>query len=289
MSSEIVPISAEEGNTIPSSKQPNQLKNWFFTFNNYTEFDISAIVPVFNEICEKYVFQEEVGESGTPHLQGCISLKVKMRWTEFGLSKQIHWEKINKKSTLKCAMLYCCKLDTRVGQVYTKNFNPPAHLTTPVNIISNLYLWQTSMLEDIILKPPDGRTVHWCFDIGGNKGKSAFCKYAYVKHNAITIQGGKFSDIMNIIFNLDMNLCKNLIIDIPRNAGNKISYSSLECILNGMITNTKFETGVKTFNAPNVVVFSNEPPELEKMSIDRWALYTIEDMNLKKLDNLFEL
>jgi len=246
-------------------------------------------VIIFNEICEKYCFQEEVGAEGTPHLQGCISLKVKMRWTEFGLSKSIHWEKLKKKSTLLCALLYCCKLDTRVGRVFTKNFNPPTHLSTPVSIISNLYPWQTSLLEDIILKPPDGRTVNWCFDIFGNKGKSAFCKYAYVKHNAITIQGGKFSDIMNIIFNLDMNQVKVLIIDIPRNAGNKISYSSLECILNGMITNTKFETGVKVFNPPVVVVFSNEPPVLDNLSIDRWALYTIENMCLTKLDNLIEL
>lgn len=72
-----------------------------------------------------------------------------------------------------------------------------------------------------------------------------------------------------------MNDVTMLIIDVPRNNGNNISYSAVECILNGMITNTKFETGVKVFNAPHVVVFSNYEPDTEKLSEDRWSIKKI--------------
>jgi hypothetical protein len=56
---------------------------------------------------------------------------------------------------------------------------------------------------------------------------------------------------------------------------NKVSYSSIECIKNGMITNTKYETGFKVFNPPHVVVFSNFPPDEEKLSADRWNIKEI--------------
>ena len=42
-----------------------------------------------------YAFQEETGEQGTPHLQGIISLKKKMRDTEFNLPSKIHWENLD--------------------------------------------------------------------------------------------------------------------------------------------------------------------------------------------------
>jgi len=102
----------------------------------------------------------------------------------------------------------------------------------------------------------------------------------YVKHKAITIQGGKLADIMNIVFNLNMDECRMLLIDIPRNNLNHVSYSAIECILNGMITNTKYETGVKVFNPPHVVCLSNFDPDLDKLSEDRWNVIEIVDQLL---------
>lgn len=58
-----------------SPPQPNQLKNWFFTFNNYTEADIEILESKFKKICKKYLFQKEIGHNNKiPHLQGNITL-----------------------------------------------------------------------------------------------------------------------------------------------------------------------------------------------------------------------
>ena len=65
----------------------------------------------------------------------------------------------------------------------------------------------------------------------------------------------------------------NLVVfDLPRNNGNKISYSALESIKNGLIVNTKYETGSKLFNSPHIIVFSNMQPDVTAMSGDRWVI-----------------
>lgn len=80
--------SEDLGNTNTKSsqyKQGNQRINWCFTYNNYEKNEIYKITERLNEISKQYVFQEETGENGTPHLQGVISLKKRMRWSEFKL------------------------------------------------------------------------------------------------------------------------------------------------------------------------------------------------------------
>lgn len=48
-------------------KPTNQCTNWSFTINNPTESDIQALS---NPVCLAMVYQPELGESGTPHIQG---------------------------------------------------------------------------------------------------------------------------------------------------------------------------------------------------------------------------
>lgn len=69
-----------------------------------------------------------------------------------------------------------------------------------------------------------------------------------------------------------MDECECVIFDIPRNQGNNVSYSAIESIKNGLICNTKYETGTKVFNSPKIMVFSNMAPDLESLSEDRWKI-----------------
>lgn len=46
-------------------------RNWCFTLNNYTEVEVESIKKL-EEKCTYLVFGYEVGENGTPHLQGYI-------------------------------------------------------------------------------------------------------------------------------------------------------------------------------------------------------------------------
>lgn len=61
------------------------------------------------------VYQEEVGESGTHHLQGYIQMPRPVRWSHFKLDGA-HWEVPN--GTPDQNIAYCTKSDSRVGGPY---------------------------------------------------------------------------------------------------------------------------------------------------------------------------
>lgn len=54
-------------------------KNWSFTQNNYTSESVENAKSFITTYCRYGIFQKEVGESGTPHLQGYIQLTDKKR------------------------------------------------------------------------------------------------------------------------------------------------------------------------------------------------------------------
>jgi len=264
---EIVPIVPENlrenGNTNyspPCKKQISPALRWCFTFNNYPSDWKLEIVPKFQNLCNKFVIGEEIGEEGTPHLQGSVWLKKKARPSSLGFSNKIHWEPMrNEEASLK----YCQKDNKFVS------FGLPK----PIKIIDSLRPWQLEIENLIINNEPDGRSINWYWESEGNFGKSSFCKYMYIKHKTLIIRGGKLADVINIIFNANMDEISSVIIDIPRKNKNNVSYNAIECILDGLITNTKFETGIKVFNPPHVIVFSNFPPEEDnEVSADRWKI-----------------
>lgn len=86
-------------------KEHPQAKDWVFTWNNPTDDDILSI----EKWNYKYiVFQKEVGENGTAHLQGFVQFSAQTRITALKkLSKRIHWEK--RRGTAYQAVHYCKK------------------------------------------------------------------------------------------------------------------------------------------------------------------------------------
>jgi len=55
-------------------------KDWCFTLNNYTDADVESLRTSLSSDAVKYaVFGYEVGDNGTPHLQGFVSLEKKKR------------------------------------------------------------------------------------------------------------------------------------------------------------------------------------------------------------------
>ena len=278
-----------------SKKQGIQLKRWFFTFNNYTLDNIRDLEMRFSEICQKYVFQEEKGQNGTPHLQGSIWLNKKMRFSEFNLPKTIHWEKMRNEDA---STRYCSKDDTKNGKRWSKGFNDEDFL--PLEVLNtlkyeNLFQWQ-KFIVDLFKTPSTNRLVYWIYSTCGNVGKSMLCNYFYDNVDSVCfVDGVKKADIVNGIFNYNLMNPRGkkalgsksvVLFDIPRNSGNKICYASIESIKNGLIFNTKFETGAVRFNSPHICIFANQPPVMdETLTADRWRIYEIkEDKSLEYKD-----
>ncbi|AHH31481.1 replication-associated protein [Dragonfly larvae associated circular virus-9] len=77
-------------------KMGHQVKRWCFTLNNYTEEEYKEIVE---KIEWTYIIiGREVGEEGTPHLQGYIELKKKSSLNQIKkVNQKIHWEQLRGK------------------------------------------------------------------------------------------------------------------------------------------------------------------------------------------------
>jgi len=67
-----------------------------------------------------------------------------------------------------------------------------------------------------------------------------------------------------------------IMFNVP--AGGTFNYSILEPLKDGMLFNSKYESGELIFNSPHVIIFSNEKPDfnnkyVNKMDKNRWRIY----------------
>jgi hypothetical protein len=91
-------------------------KNWVFTYNNYDGTRIKDILA--NIPCEYIAFQGEIGENGTPHIQGVVSLERRTSLLQIrdlfshaiGSPSPIHFEVM--RGTIQQAVDYCSKTET---------------------------------------------------------------------------------------------------------------------------------------------------------------------------------
>lgn len=260
------PVPGANGN---SEHSPHACYKYDVTINNYSDLEVYTFCASVRDICKKAIVAKEVGEEGTPHLQCYISLKVKQRIKD--LHRQAGFERASMRACRNEPALidYCRK----TGGVIL-DFGIPKPPKVP-RIITELREWQAE-IEKIYFGTPDPRKIHWFWESEGNIGKSEFVKYMVVKHKALFCDGGKKADIINLVFNNNMDDCKCIIWDLPRVTEGNISYSSLESIKNGLVCNTKYETGTKVFDSPHVFVFANfVPSDMSKLSKDRWDIREI--------------
>jgi len=260
--------SAGLGNT--KAPQIAVSKNWVFTLNNWSEDQKDKILNICanSAIINKYIFQAEIGAQGTPHLQGYIEFAKRDRPMNVFEIKDIHWEKCK---SPKASITYCSKSDTSTGQRWTN-----LRLPEPLKIITSLFEWQADIVN-LVQTEPDDRSIYWYWENQGGIGKTQFCKYLVHHHNAL-ILSGKGADCKYAIvqYNEKTGLYPKLIVyDIPRCVNDYINYDALESIKNGLFFSNKYESTQVIMNSPHLICFSNEEPDIAKMSIDRWKIKNI--------------
>ena len=257
---------AEVGNTKTSARISTSLY-WTFTLNNFTELDFEVLKAEICLHCLDYRVQEEIGESGTHHLQGYIQAKKRIRPMETFSNKCIHWEKAR---SPKHAREYCCKEESSTG-------NYILDTVEPVDLIKPDRPWQLDILR-LLGEKPDYRSIYWYWDSCGNTGKSAFTKYLCAKKDALSVSG-KSNDCKYAIvqYKEQKNIYPKIIIfDIPRTNIDYLNYEAIESIKNGCFFSGKYECTQVIMNCPHVIIFANSPPQEHKLSIDRWHITKID-------------
>jgi hypothetical protein len=69
-----------------------------------------------------------------------------------------------------------------------------------------------------------------------------------------------------------------VLINIPKSFDQEyLSYTGIEEVKDMLFYSGKYEGGQVDGNPPFVFVFSNIPPEVDKLSEDRWMIYNIDE------------
>lgn len=264
----IVLTGVGEGNTKPPlPKQVSACKNWVFTYNNYK--DVPMFVQLLRATTKRYIFQQETGSEGTPHLQGYCEFEFRTRPKSKIDIKEIHWEIAR---DVGASIRYCSKEDTRTGEIFCNRIAIPKELS----IINNLREWQKD-IEDILLKDSDDRSIYWYWEKTGGIGKTVFCKYLAYWYGALVLSGKAADMKFGILKYIEKNgSYPNIIIfDCPRSNLDYLSYTGIEEVKNGIFFSSKYESDMVIGNCPHVIVFANEAPLLDKLSKDRWIVREI--------------
>lgn len=166
-----------------------RLRNFVFTFNNYTQQDVDRIYNY--EFSEYVIIGFEIGESGTPHMQGYMELKKQLGFNRVktDLGDGIHIE--SRKGTQKQAIDYCKKDGQFVENGVAKKSGKRNDISrvkeiiyeedgTMMDVISEATSYQALRSGQILLtyKPPKQKffpkTVHWFWGPSGtNKTRTA--------------------------------------------------------------------------------------------------------------------
>lgn len=264
------------GHSQTQARNTKKVRAWCFTWNNYTSDDVKYLQKELEK--SKFLFGEEIGTSGTPHLQGVVRFTNAMHFdTVRKLFKENHVEPCKK----WIASLNYCSKD---GITYS-NIPGKGTLTRKEFLMRKYYNeaiwrdWQKEMIE-IAESPPDDRKIHWFWETAGNIGKSFAAKYLYMKWDAIVADGKKENVFNQVKLWLDTHPesehPKLVILDVPRYNKDFINYGALEALKNGFMYSGKYEGGVCVFDHPHVFIFANEPPDESAMSSDRWIIKHIQ-------------
>lgn len=250
---------SSEGNTKLRSRR------YQLTINNYEMSAITQITQSFSG--DKYIYCfEEAPTTGMKHLHVYIELKNTMTVSAIKkLFPTAHIEicKGDKKSNINYI--------TKGGKYENHGLAIPLPEYTYKDVIpGELYDWQKE-LESLINESPDSRTIHWYYEKVGNRGKSTFCKYLYMKYpNVSFTTATKSADIL-----LSADEDKNVyLLDFPRTSEGFEPYNALEQLKNGFITDSKLkkQSKITCIRPPHVICFANWRPIEDKLSLDRWKI-----------------
>jgi hypothetical protein len=122
----------------------NRIRRFVFTLNNYTEAEFAAIKQF---PCKWMIVGKEVGEKGTPHLQGACVIGKQIAFSRLKTTRgfeRCHIEKMN--GTPSDSRRYCSKYD---GHPFEKGSIPqPGKRNDIISVVEKLREGQT--LESVI-------------------------------------------------------------------------------------------------------------------------------------------
>ncbi len=293
----------------------SRAKNWVFTLNNWVEADVTRLTALVPAEAHYVIYGREVGDSGTPHLQGFVQFHHALRFNRVkelvGTTAHIEVAK-----RLFDAVEYCKKEDnwTEHGTPPVKNPGKRTDLDEFKDAVKSGMLsmkelreehsevmakytgWCTTYVMDNtppqqielfplhpwqqelyaqLQRPADPRKIIFVVDYAGNHGKSWFARYYLFLHPDDT-QIIQPGKRNDMAFVLE-STTRVLFMDAPRaKQGEYLQYDFIEQVKDGMVSSYKYTCVNKMFpHKVHVVVLMNQDPDMTKLSADRYVIINL--------------
>lgn len=268
----------------------NPIAVWDFTAKA-DDISMEEIKEFLKKHCKKWCFQKEQGKtSDYIHFQGRCSFSEKTRKPPKPV-KSFSWRPTS--CTNSDNVDYVSKDDTRIEGPWKHN-DPEVYIPRQYRgIMDRLYPWQKKVIDD--RNDFNDRYIKYIYDATGNNGKSTIASLCELNYNCIDVPPiNDAKELMQYVCNecMDNNNRRPPIIfvDLPR-AFDKSTlngiFSACEQIKKGKLYDCRFHAKKYWIDSPQIYVFSNEPPNTDYLSKDRWQIYTI--TKEKTLDNYYNI
>lgn len=258
----------------------NPVSTYDFTLKaeDYTKDDV---IDLLKDLCKKWTFQKEQGETGYVHYQGRMSLKTKQRLTTL---KNKVFPEMHLSPTSSQNMgndFYVVKDETRIEGPWSDT-SVPAYIPRDVAEITSLKPWQAQIESTVNCDVR--RDIYVLYEPRGNVGKTLLCRYLSLRRGAATLPPlNDYKDLMRIVMCKPTSNC--YLVDMPR-AKDKLKmrefWSGIETLKSGYAYDDRYEFREKYIDPPVIWLFTNTLPEEEMLSKDRWKIFEI-DQNTDEL------
>jgi len=151
------------------------------------------------------------------------------------------------------------------------------HRAPPPQLVANPEPrpWQMELEEHLTDDSPDDRTVEFFVDEDGGKGKSWFQRHMLTKYpDKVQLLAPAKRDDMAHTIDIQKSI---FLVNVPKTQMEFLQYSLLEQLKDRTVFSPKYSSMMKILTqTPHVVVFSNEFPDMNKMSADRYIVQELE-------------
>lgn len=283
-------------------------QRWSFTLNNYTEEEIE-LINSFLKKCIYGIYGKEVGEQGTPHLQGYFKLQNRRRLG--GLKKEKCFIRAHLEPSRKCDQAnvnYCKKENdfTEFGQsqeiqnTLEKTAYEIACVRAEGEDETQIYNYDSALVKyyrniqcvtndklsiknrAILLANYDHVTWRsWQSDLISATHLSPCARRIYYYWDTEGNTGKTYLSIFLVLKHGALRANANKAADVAHAymgqkivvfdmpRGAEIDWQLIEDIKNGAIFSGKYNSQHKLFQTPHVFIFSNEYPQYCPLSKDR--------------------
>jgi hypothetical protein len=187
---------------------------------------------------------------------------------------------------------YVMKLESRVEGPWSDKDPVPLVEPRQSREYTTLLPWQQFIWESMTEWQP--RVINYLYCPTGNVGKSILCMKALCAGRGRLLPPvNDYKDIMRMVCGLQSAKPSGCyMIDVPRSLPKgKLNgfWAGIESLKDGYCWDDRYEFKEMVFDSPVIWVFSNEYPDMEALSKDRWNFWHLEEgemkMGLSSLDD----